>query len=62
MSNKEFWLDDYHLLELLSRGERIDICRATHPDFEEEVALKILFPDEIADERERQFAETSTIS
>jgi serine/threonine protein kinase len=57
MSNKEFWLDDYHILEFLSRRERIAICRATHPDFEEEVAIKILFPDEIANERERQFAE-----
>jgi eukaryotic-like serine/threonine-protein kinase len=57
MSNKEFWVDDYCILEFLSRGERINICRAIHPDFEKEVALKILFPDEIADERERQFAE-----
>jgi eukaryotic-like serine/threonine-protein kinase len=57
MSNKEFWLDDYHILEFLSRRERIAICRATHPDFEEEVAIKILFRDEIANERERQFAE-----
>jgi len=56
MSNKEFWLDDYHVLEFLNRGKRFDICRAIHADFEEEVALKILFPDEIADERERQFA------
>lgn len=57
MRNKAFWLDDYHILALLSRREHIAICRATHPDFEEEVALKILFPDEIANERERQFAE-----
>jgi serine/threonine protein kinase len=57
MSYKEIWLDDYHILEVLNRGERIDICRATHPDFEEEVAIKILFPDEIADERERRFVE-----
>ena len=57
MSNKAFWLDDYHILGFLSRGERIAICRATHPDFEEEIAIKILFPHEIADERARQFAE-----
>jgi serine/threonine-protein kinase len=57
MRNKAFGLDDYHILALLSRRERIAICRATHPDFEEEVAIKILFPEEIANERERQFAE-----
>ena len=57
MSNTKFWLDDYHILELLSKGGRIAIYRAIHADSEEEVAIKILFPDAIADERERQFAE-----
>src|SRR5439155_14185230 len=57
MRNKEFWLDEYRILEMLSRRGRIAICRATHPDFEEEVALKILFPDKRVDEREQQFAE-----
>jgi eukaryotic-like serine/threonine-protein kinase len=57
MRNKEFWLDEYRILEMLSRRGRIAICRATHPDFEDEVALKILFPDKRVDEREQQFAE-----
>src|SRR5262245_24241936 len=57
MRNKEFWLDDYRILEFLSRGERINIYRAIHPDLEEGVAIKILFPGKIADKREREFAE-----
>ena len=56
MSNKEFWLDDYHILEWLHRRKWFDICLAAHPGLEE-VAIKILYADKIADKRERRFAQ-----